>query len=627
MEQQETNIQFNEFIDSIYRKIKSENISELKVEMSSIDKYEKFFLKNYNERKKEGVYYTVDTVSNFISNEVLLILINNYLSQASTNISKFREIEQIFKSNTNTQERISKFLINATICDPTCGSGVFLLSSVKMIFNIISRINPEIQVHDIKKKLLKNLYGYDINKQAIDLSILKLFKWYLDADSTDFSRVISQLKSNFKSINSLIDSNLGKYDIIIGNPPYGNILNSEEKELLKGEGIFNKDIYCSFLLKALNWCKGVIGFLVPKSFLLRQGYIDFRKIFLSSSDILKIVDMGSKLFKDATNEVQILIYKTKNHTESRDLKIYDFPDIEITKYKNQKVDSLKICFNAECPLYLKSKKFFIYTYKENCPHCGSKTLGLNRIRIKPNSQVFQLISKIEKNGNLNYLNPLSYPKLIRGEEANGLILIKQKLRNDNKGPCFFINARNDFSYYSIRKSRSLNIEEIDAKVLKGNNYEYYIYPKLLIKHNNIIPEAIYTEENVCFTSSIYSLLHDDPRELKYLCSVFNSALIQFYCIYAINNQKNTTINLNQYMIRHLPIMNASEQTKVILANRVDKLKSLFKDKTTKPYEKAKYLLKEIDNSIFTIYRITENEKEIIISALKNQIKHFGSIYD
>ena len=229
MEQQETNIQFNEFIDSIYRKIKSENISELKVEMSSIDKYEKFFLKNYNERKKEGVYYTVDTVSNFISNEVLLILINNYLSQASTNISKFREIEQIFKSNTNTQERISKFLLNATICDPTCGSGVFLLSSVKMIFNIISRINPEIQVHDIKKKLLKNLYGYDINKQAIDLSILKLFKWYLDADGTDISRVISQLKSNIKSINSLINSNLGKYDIIVGNPPYGNILNNNEK--------------------------------------------------------------------------------------------------------------------------------------------------------------------------------------------------------------------------------------------------------------------------------------------------------------------------------------------------------------------------------------------------------------
>ena len=178
MEQQETNIQFNEFINSIYRKIKSENISELKVEMSSIDKYEEFFLKNYNKRKKEGVYYTVDTVSNFISNEVLLILINNYLSQASTNISEFREIEQIFKSNTNTQERISKFLINATICDPTCGSGVFLLSSVKMIFNIISRINPEIQVHDIKKKLLKNLKLKTIVLNILTYNISEFILFY-----------------------------------------------------------------------------------------------------------------------------------------------------------------------------------------------------------------------------------------------------------------------------------------------------------------------------------------------------------------------------------------------------------------------------------------------------------------
>jgi hypothetical protein len=200
------------------------------------------------------------------------------------------------------------------------------------------------------------------------------------------------------------------------------------------------------------------------------------------------------------------------------------------------------------------------------------------------------------------------------------------LKNNDKATCFFISARNDFSYFFINKNKSFNIEEIEAVSLKGNNFEYYLSPKLLIKHNNIIPEAIFTEDNVCFTSSIYSLLHDDSSELKFLCSLLNSILVQFYCTYAINNQKNTTINLNQYMIRHLPIVNVDNQIKVKLANKVDKIILLFKKNHNKLYEGAKQLLKEIDDTIFTLYSITENEKQVIISDMKNSIKHFENIY-
>ncbi|MFX1476650.1 MAG: class I SAM-dependent DNA methyltransferase [Promethearchaeota archaeon] len=626
MEPQGNVRQFEEFVNSIYNNIEAGNLQQLRLEISSIEKYEDNFLKNYSKRKKEGVYYTVDTISNFISKEVLLMLINKQINDEYNNSAKLREIEDIFKLDTKVQDIVIRSLFNATICDPSCGSGVFLLSSANIIFNLIKKLNSKLQPNEIKKKILKNLFGYDINKNVIDLSILKLVRWYLDDDDKDIKKITSQLKTNIRSVNSLINSKLEKYDIIIGNPPYGNILTKNEKEILKEEKIFHKDIYCSFLLKALNWSKGFIGFLVPKSFLLRQGYIQFREKFLSKANLLIIIDIGSKLFKDATNEVQILLYTNKGNNDNKDLKVYNYPHIEITEYPKQEVDSLKICLNNNCSLRSKTKKFYVYTYDELCPYCSSNTRELNRIRIKPNPLFFKVIHKIEENGDLNYLNPISFPKLIRGEEDRGLALVKNNLRSDPKGSCFFISARNDFSYYSIKKNKSFTLEEMDAKLLKGNNYEYYLSPKLLIKHNNIIPEVVYTEDNVCFTSSIYSLLHDDPRELKYLCAVFNSALIQFYCIYAINNQKNTTINLNQYMIRHLPIIKASEQTKTILTNRVDKLKSLFGDKTIKPYEKGKYLLKEIDNSIFTIYSITENEKEIIIPALTGRIKHFKNIY-
>lgn len=616
----------HQILKELIQRINSENFHQLKSIISSIDKFEENFLSNYDKRKKDGVYYTDEKISKFIVRETLILLINKKLRFKYDSFIMIQKFDQIYGLNSELKQKISNILLNTTICDPACGSGIFLLSSIDVIFKIIKRLTPAVDNSEIKKKILSNLYGYDINDQAIDLSILKLFGWYFGEETTSLSEIITQLRENFKPKNSLIDSNLGKYDIIIGNPPYGNILNKVEKEYLKGEESFYNDIYCTFIFKALSWSNEIIGFLVPKSFLLRQGYIAFRNSFLARANLIKIIDMGSKLFKNATNEVQILLYENKSNNNHRNLNIYDYPENKIITYKDQNVDSLKICMNARCSHYLKSKKLYAYTFKKYCPYCSSKTLTLNRIRIKPNPIYFKLINKIEKKGDLNYLNPITFPKLIRGEEDKGLRLVREKLKDHDKATCFFVSARNDFSYFFINKNKSFNIEEIEAESLKGRNFEYYLSPKLLIKHNNIIPEAIYTEENVCFTSSIYSLLHDDSNELKFLCSIFNSILIQFYCMYAINNQKNTTINLNQYMIRHLPIVNVDDQIKVNLANKVDKINSILRESNNKSYEGAKHLLKEIDNAIFTIYSISENEKQLIISELKSHNKHFNNIY-
>ncbi|MHA1914843.1 MAG: Eco57I restriction-modification methylase domain-containing protein [Promethearchaeota archaeon] len=626
MERQDRNIQFKQLIDDMDKIISTKNFQQIQKSLASIEDFEDIFLENYNRRKKEGVYYTDSHISRFISSEALIFFINKSFNRQGTDSICLRTLNDIYSLSTEDKHHVSETLYSVTICDPACGSGRFLLSSTDIIFHILEKLNPEVQKSEIKLSLIRNLFGYDISESAINLSILKLLKWSLEDKNTDISLIYSQLKSNFKAINSLMKSDLGKYNILLGNPPYGNILNSNEKNILKKENIFYNDVYCSFLLKSLNWGKEIIGFLVPKSFLLRQGYIEFRKQFLMKANILKIIDIGSKLFKNATNEVQILFYENKDNDQLRDLKIYDFPESKIISYKNQEVDSLKICFNNGCPLNLKSKNFFVYTYKNECPYCGSRTVFLNRIRIKPNPKVFEILNKIEMTGDLNYLNPISFPNMIRGEEDRGLKLVRSKIKDNSRGSCSYITARDDFSYFQIKKHRSLNIEEIDGRLLKGNNYEYYLSPKLLIKHNNIIPEAVYTEDNVCFTSSIYSLLHSDLVELKFLCSILNSILIQFYCIYAINNQKNTTVNLNQYMIRHIPIVKVDDQTKKDFAKKVDDIISFLAEENDIYDEEVKGLLKWFDNSILNLYSITEDEKKMIISDVKARIKHFGRIY-
>ncbi len=623
MEHQNIFEKFKEFIGLFDKSIEAKNFEQLNSIIASLDTFEEAFLETYKKRKMEGTFFTGKKISEFMITEVLVLLLNKKLKNKQVHIHK---IDDIFKFDLELQKHISKILLTTSICDPACGSGEFLLNAAEIIYQIVSKLNLNLKYNNFKNQILKNLYGYDINEYALTLCHLKLFRWFRENINIDSLQTLSLINKNLKFKNSIINSNLPKYDIIIGNPPYGNILKKNEKKILKSEEVFYNDIYCAFLLKALKWSNEIISFLVPKSFLLRQSYFKFRNKFLSKANIIKIFDIGSKMFKKATNEVQIVLYEKKSGIKARNLNIYDYPNTKMITYLNQKVDSLRICTNLKCSLCVNSKKLFVYTFNKSCTYCNSETIELNRIRIKANKVIFQLIEKIEKNGDLNYLNPLDYPKMIRGEEDQGLIQVKPKIRKNRHGSCFFISARNDFSYYKFKKIKSFNIEEIDEKVLKGRNFEYYIGQKLLIKHNNIVPEAIYTEENVCFTSSIYSLLHNDITELKYLCAIMNSSLIQFYCTYAINNQKDTTINLNQYMIRHLPIIKPNNEKKHEISEKVDTINNFLEQSNSITNRNIFPLLREIDDSIFELYSITENEKDLIISDVKKNIKYFEDIY-
>jgi hypothetical protein len=593
--------------------------------LKNLDEKEEIFLENHPNRKKEGVYYTSQNLSGFIFRKTLILFLN---SQIDLNLT---DLDEIYTQKTEKLSQIREILIKITVCDPTCGSGNFLINAAKILYSIIIRINQNADQKRIKTQILKNLYGFDINQQSLELAKLKLLSWYYNGEFENYSSIISILNSNLEKRNSLLNSSLSGFqlvsmgfDIIIGNPPYGNILSEKEKKILKRENIHFNEIYCAYLLKALNICRGVIGFLIPKSFLLRQSYIKFRTQLLSEANFLRIFDLGSNIFSKATNEVQILIYEKKKN-DIRDLTIYDFPDKEIITYQNQSFDTLRICQDKTCPLIDRVKKFYVYCHEYDCPYCSHPTSPLNRIRIKGDKEVLRLIEKIERIGNLNYLNVSDFPLFIRGEEARGLSLIRKVLKSSNDGSCYFLDAKRDSGFFWFKKSETFDLHDIPAAQLKGNHKEFYKGPKLLIKHNNTYPEAIYTEQDVCFTSSIYSLLHKDPNELKFLCALLNSVLIHFYTIFGLNNQRDTTINLNQYMIRHLPILRIDEKKKLEISSLVDIISSNLEKNKMLNGETIRYI-KKLNDNVFQLYSINDKERAIMIKKVKLNNTYMQLIY-
>jgi hypothetical protein len=104
--------------------------------------------------------------------------------------------------------------------------------------------------------------------------------------------------------NFLTTANLGKFDIIVGNPPWIDWKNLPEgyrdriKGLCIGRNLFSGDTMtgginlniCALIsnVSAQNWLKpnGTIGFLMPENLIFQQSYEGFRNFYLDDGDRL-----------------------------------------------------------------------------------------------------------------------------------------------------------------------------------------------------------------------------------------------------------------------------------------------------------------------------------------------------
>src|SRR5690606_2144660 len=96
----------------------------------------------------------------------------------------------------------------------------------------------------------------------------------------------------------------GGFDVIIGNPPWGAKLNNKANDfLIERYPIVPtklKDTYMYFMLLSLRKLKekGVLGFIVPNTWLLINNTANFRKYILGY-DISHLIDHGDNVFDDA----------------------------------------------------------------------------------------------------------------------------------------------------------------------------------------------------------------------------------------------------------------------------------------------------------------------------------------
>ncbi len=290
-----------------------------------------------------------------------------------------------------------------SILEPSVGAGNFLPLLIEKYKTVRS---VEIDV-------------IDIDKNAIDILKLLLKK----------IKIPENIKINFINDDFLMhgDTNLFKqskrYNIVVGNPPFGNI--SENKEILNiyKQNKYNQNtsnLFSFFLEKAIQ-LGDTVGLIIPKSFLSAPEFNKTREL-VSSFAIEKITDYGEKGFRGVKIETISLIINTRKKGEKTLVESYvkneigfkyqsyicskDFPYWLV--YRNVFFDSIakKLKFNIFTSYRDRQITKKITTDKGKFRVLKSRNIGNNHIVDIPNYDSY-----------VNSIEGLSISKFINTEDS------------------------------------------------------------------------------------------------------------------------------------------------------------------------------------------------------------------
>ena len=265
------------------------------------------------------------------------------------------------------------------ILDPACGSGSFLLGAYNALIGWhisyysdkarLTKRDRTVAYQDsdgrvrltakLKRQiLLNNLYGVDIDTQAVEVTTFSLSLKALEDIRQDEvyeernlfrQTVLPDLSQNIKCGNSLIGPDYfagqmfsdtdelkrvnpfdwkqqfpqGEFDAVIGNPPYIRIqtlqeINPEQvgylKEHYTAASSGNYDIYVVFVEKGLSLLneRGRLGFILPTKFFATDYGEGLRKQITDRKALYEVVDFGhAQVFAGATTYTCLLFLSSQ----------------------------------------------------------------------------------------------------------------------------------------------------------------------------------------------------------------------------------------------------------------------------------------------------------------------------
>ncbi|MCT7541781.1 BREX-1 system adenine-specific DNA-methyltransferase PglX [Aliarcobacter cryaerophilus] len=608
------------------------DLEELQANIENID-----FDKTKSKRKKDGVFYTPEYITRYIVENTLgkmclekreELQIGSETLVSPSNPKKLTKQEQQTKDNL---QEYKNWLLNLKILDPACGSGAFLnqaleylITEHKNLQNDLALMGDLFASYMVEEEILEhNLYGVDINEDAVEIAKLSL--WLRTAKR---GRPLTKLADKIVCANSLLEMPFSEnsFDVVIGNPPYGAKTSKDEQAKFRKiykTALFKMDTYSLFIERAFHYLKenGYFSYIVPYTWMTIGQHFELRK-FLLERNIYEIVDLPTKIFDDADLDTTILFVQNVNKIEKT---------INILKLDEEQ---FKIVNKISIDDILNNKELIINLTLSNQD---------NKILLKIDKSSLKLDSIFEVSQ--GYI-PYRRSDLIKnyGEEEGNKIVDKRLWHSDyKKTPEFKQEIQGkDINRYEFTES----FQYIKyGKWLAGYVLEkFFTSPRILVmeitRGNFYKIKSTYIEKELYNTPSIINIIHpnNDKNYLKFILSCINSKLYSWYHLKR-HSKANAETSIPKILvkdIRNLPIPKIDEESQKPFIKLVDEiLEAKQKIKDYKPlldesiknnnFDREIALKKELENlenicktnektidqMVYKLYDLTDDEIKIV----------------
>lgn len=283
-----------ETFSMIAKKI-SNNLNISRPKINGLNKIKEIIKKNNLKSHENIKSFLRKNVKNFDLNFILKCL--ELSNQNKDDNSAYYTDDFLVRDIVNSLPEINK---DTSILEPSVGCGSFLFQILK-------------KYKDCKNKINIDLFDIDNNNLDYIKIILKSLK------------ISKNIRINFYNEDFLKFEFNKKYDLIIGNPPFGKLINKKRLEDYIKNKIINKNVnqFIPFLKKSLKIGK-FISLVLPKSFLSAPDYNEERKN-IENLLIYKIIDFGEKGFKGVKIETIAIIIENKR-TINNKINIFSYID-------------------------------------------------------------------------------------------------------------------------------------------------------------------------------------------------------------------------------------------------------------------------------------------------------------